>query len=91
LSRKQGQEFVIPAGHPAQEITVTVVRIRGDKVRLGVRADPGVPVHRREVFEQIEVSQSKRRDKSSELPPQSGLIRHAKPDSNATTSGHKEI
>jgi carbon storage regulator len=35
-------------------VTFTIVEQRGDKVRLGIDADKGIPVHRREVFEAIE-------------------------------------
>lgn len=48
LSRKLGEELVI-----AGDIVITVVEIRGDRVRLGVTADRDVPVHRREVYEKI--------------------------------------
>ncbi len=48
LSRKKNESIVIN-----DDITVTVVEIRGDKVRLGVEAPPDVPVHRREVYEAI--------------------------------------
>jgi carbon storage regulator len=51
FSRKRNEEFVI--GNPGAEVRVVVVEIRGDKVRLGIEADPGVPVHRREVFDAI--------------------------------------
>lgn len=47
LSRKKNESIVI------NDITVTVVEIRGDKVRLGVQAPKDVPVHRREVYEAI--------------------------------------
>jgi carbon storage regulator len=33
---------------------VTIVDIRGDKVRLGIQAPSEIPVHRREVFEAIQ-------------------------------------
>jgi carbon storage regulator len=36
------------------EIVVTIVDIRGDKVRLGIQAPTDIPVHRREVFEAIQ-------------------------------------
>ena len=49
LSRKREDRIVID-----NEITVVVVEIRGDKVRLGVRAPKEIPVHRREVFEAIQ-------------------------------------
>jgi len=48
LSRKKNESIVIN-----NDITVTVVEIRGDKVRLGVVAPKEVPVHRQEVFEAI--------------------------------------
>ena len=35
------------------DISIVVVEIRGDKVRLGVEAPKEVPVHRREVYDAI--------------------------------------
>jgi len=43
LSRKKNESIVIN-----NDITIVVVEIRGDKVRLGVEAPKEVPVHRRE-------------------------------------------
>lgn len=48
LSRKKDECIVIN-----NDITIVVVEIRGDKVRLGVEAPKEVPVHRREVYEAI--------------------------------------
>lgn len=48
LSRKRGESIVIN-----NDITITVVEIRGDKVRLGVEAPTEVPVHRQEVYDAI--------------------------------------
>ena len=48
LSRKKNESIVIN-----NDITVTVVEIRGDKVRLGIVAPKEVPVHRQEVYDQI--------------------------------------
>lgn len=48
LSRKSGEEVVIGNG-----VSVMVVDIRGDKVRLGFTAPPEVPVHRREIADAI--------------------------------------
>ena len=48
LSRKKNESIVIN-----NDITIVVVEIRGDKVRLGVEAPKEIPVHRREVFDAI--------------------------------------
>ncbi|MAP74006.1 MAG: carbon storage regulator [Planctomycetaceae bacterium] len=48
LSRKKNESIVIN-----DDITIVVVDIRGDKVRLGVDAPKEVPVHRQEVFNAI--------------------------------------
>lgn len=52
LSRKKNESIVIN-----NDITIVVVEIRGDKVRLGVEAPREVPVHRREVYDAIQRSQ----------------------------------
>jgi carbon storage regulator len=53
LSRKKNESIVIN-----NDITIVVVEIRGDKVRLGVEAPKEVPVHRQEVYEAIRRSEA---------------------------------
>jgi len=48
LSRKKNESIVID-----DRIVLTVVEIRGDKVRLGIEAPREVPIHRSEVYEAI--------------------------------------
>lgn len=48
LSRKKNESIIID-----NYISVVVVEIRGDKVRLGVEAPKEVSVHRREVYDAI--------------------------------------
>ena len=48
LSRKKNESIVIN-----NDITIVVVEIRGDKVRLGVEAPKEVPVHRQEVLDAL--------------------------------------
>lgn len=48
LSRKKNESIIIN-----DNITVTVIEIRGDKVRLGIEAPKDITVHRREVHEAI--------------------------------------
>lgn len=51
LSRKKNESIVIN-----DDISIVVVEIRGDKVRLGVEAPKEIPVHRREVYDAIKKS-----------------------------------
>ena len=48
LARKVGQSIVI-----SDNIELVVIEVRGDQVRLGINAPRAVPVHRKEVLEQI--------------------------------------
>ena len=49
LSRQRDESIII-----GDNIVVTVVDVRGDKVRLGIQAPREVSVHRREVYEAIQ-------------------------------------
>ena len=49
LSRKKNEKIVVD-----DTIEITVVEIRGDKVRLGVNAPREVTVHRQEVYDAIQ-------------------------------------
>ncbi|MEK7080656.1 MAG: carbon storage regulator CsrA [Patescibacteria group bacterium] len=67
LSRQRDESIII-----GDDIVVTIVDIRGDKVRLGIQAPTEVPVHRREVFEAIQrenVQASKMQPKSPQTNP----------------------
>jgi carbon storage regulator len=57
LSRKKNESIVIN-----NDITIVVVEIRGDKVRLGVEAPKEVPVHRREVYDAIKRNEAVQSD-----------------------------
>lgn len=52
LSRKKNERIVID-----NQIVITVVDIRGDKVRLGIEAPRDVDIHRSEVYEAIRESE----------------------------------
>lgn len=53
LSRKKDEKILI-----GDSITLMVIEIRGDKVRLGIDAPRDVTVHREEVYEAIKREQS---------------------------------
>ncbi len=56
LSRKKNESLVI-----SDNIIVTVIEIRGDKVRLGIESPRDMPLHRKEVYDAI---------RRAELPPE---------------------
>jgi carbon storage regulator len=65
LSRQRHETIII-----GNDIEITVVDIRGDKVRLGVSAPKSISVHRKEVYDSIrrenrEAAQSKPNDPSA--------------------------
>ncbi len=63
LSRKKNESIIIN-----DNITVMVVEIRGDKVRLGIEAPKEIPVHRREVHEAIKLGEEqKKKEDEKEL------------------------
>jgi carbon storage regulator len=66
LSRKKNESIIIN-----DNITVTVIEIRGDKVRLGIEAPKDVTVHRREVYEAIQnqnLNQSRTHEPGTKVP-----------------------
>lgn len=58
LSRKKNQEIIIN-----DQITISIVEIRGDKVRLGINAPKEVSVHRKEVWVAIHGEQPPNHDR----------------------------
>jgi carbon storage regulator len=60
LSRHRDESIMI-----GDDVVVTIVDIRGDKVRLGIDAPQDIPVHRREVYEAIQ----RENQKAAQLKP----------------------
>ena len=54
LSRKKDEKIII-----GDQITIMVIEIRGDKVRLGIDAPKEITVHRQEVYEAIQHEKGK--------------------------------
>jgi carbon storage regulator len=59
LSRHRDESIMI-----GDNIVITVVDVRGDKVRLGIDAPTDIPVHRQEVYDAI---QRERQAKKNEM------------------------
>lgn len=73
LSRQRDESIII-----GEDIVITIIDIRGEKVRLGISAPPHVPVHRKEVFEAIKREKQANGDKSGAGKIQS-LAHHKDP------------
>jgi carbon storage regulator len=53
LTRRVGESLKI-----GEEVTVTVLGIKGSQVRVGIAAPKSVAVHREEIFEKIKLEQT---------------------------------
>jgi carbon storage regulator len=67
LSRKKDESIMI-----GDEVEITIVDVRGDKVRLGITAPKSIPVHRREVYNAIQ------REKKAAKEPQNNAEQECK-------------
>ena len=64
LTRKVGQSIVI-----GDEIEIVILEVRGEQVRVGVRAPKTVTVHRKEIYEQIQTGNAESADvRPEDLP-----------------------
>lgn len=79
LSRQRDETIMI-----GDDIEITVVDIRGDKVRLGITAPSEIPVHRKEVYEAIKrENREASKIKPEDIPP------NAKPDDESNGGSGK--
>ncbi|HEX9639832.1 MAG TPA: carbon storage regulator CsrA [Candidatus Krumholzibacteria bacterium] len=69
LSRKRNEKIII-----GEDITVTVLEVRGDQVQLGIDAPRSIPVHRHEVYMAIHGAKAEdaREPEGSALPGAEG-------------------
>ncbi len=56
LSRQKDESIMI-----GDNVEITIVDVRGDKVRLGIAAPKDIPVHRKEVYEAIQREKSEQK------------------------------
>ncbi len=57
LSRQKDESIII-----GDDIEITIVDVRGDKVRLGINAPREISVHRKEVYEAIQREKAQKED-----------------------------
>jgi carbon storage regulator len=55
LTRKVGEALMIGA-----QVTVTVMGVKGNQVRLGINAPKDVAVHREEIYEKVQAEKAQR-------------------------------
>ncbi len=70
LSRQRDESIMI-----GDNIQITVVDIRGDKVRLGIVAPTEIPVHRKEVYEAIQRENKKAAEVAADEVPAAAASR----------------
>ena len=68
LSRKESQQIRL-----GDSIVLTIVRLSGDRVRLGIEAPSEVPVHRQEVYDMIQRNKQASLNAGTEVVPKSPI------------------
>ena len=68
LSRQKSESIMV-----GDEVEITIVDVRGDKVRLGITAPKKIAVHRKEIYEAIQ------REKAEGQPPAEAENEHQQP------------
>ena len=74
LSRQRDESIMI-----GDNIEITVVDIRGEKVRLGINAPPHIAVHRKEVYEAIKREQAAKGETSGKVESLANKKNHQEP------------
>ncbi len=64
LSRKPGESVIIDG-----RIKVKIVRLDGDVVKIGIEAPPDIPIHRQEVYDEIQLSNRQALQNKRPVPP----------------------
>ncbi|KKL54755.1 hypothetical protein LCGC14_2262190, partial [marine sediment metagenome] len=62
LSRKKDEAIII-----GDDVKITIVDVRGDKVRLGIDAPRSIPVHREEIYDIIQKEKARKAAEEASL------------------------
>jgi carbon storage regulator len=69
LTRRVGETVMI-----GNDVTVTVLGVKGNQVRIGINAPKNVAVHREEIFERIKREQEGEGDSPGESKPSAEFV-----------------
>ena len=74
LTRRVGETVMI-----GDDVTITVLGVKGNQVRVGINAPKNVAVHREEIYERIKREQQSdaERSDSADTPPERSAKRYA--------------
>jgi carbon storage regulator len=86
LSRKPGESIVIDG-----RIKVKIVRLDGDVVKVGIEAPPDVPIHRQEVYDEIQLSNKQALQSGRPTPPKLGRKTPKQESSVTLISGRQPL
>lgn len=84
LSRQRDESIMI-----GDDVEITIVDVRGDKVRLGITAPKSIPVHRREIYDAIQREKAQKAEaevhaapagEAAEKPEEPGHKTNTKPE-----------
>jgi len=69
LSRQKDESIMI-----GDEVEITIVDVRGDKVRLGITAPKSIPVHRREIYDAIQREKAQKANVEAQADGNNGQV-----------------
>jgi carbon storage regulator len=84
LSRQRDESIMI-----GDDVEITIVDVRGDKVRLGITAPKQIPVHRREIYDAIQREKAEKAEQVAANPGNESAQKMEEPARNKNEKPEK--